>query len=279
MIENLQATVTLNNGTQMPGFGLGVFQIPDDQTAAAVASAIEQGYRLIDTAQIYGNEAGTGEGIRQGLAKTGLKREDLFVTSKVWNDHLTYDETIAAYQDSLAKLGLDYLDLYLIHWPGDNGYQESWRALEDLYQAGKIKAIGVSNFMANHLADLLSTAKVVPVIDQIELHPLMTQEAMRQVAADHDIKLQAWSPLAQGKLFTNPVMQDLAAKYHKSIAQLILKWDVQRDVLVITKSTNPDRIKANAEVFDFTIDDADMTTINGLNQDVRVGPDPQTFDF
>lgn len=279
MIKNLQDTLTLNNGVKMPGFGFGVFQIPDDQTAAAVSNAIQQGYRLIDTAQIYGNEAGTGAGIQAGLAKTGLQRSDLFVTSKVWNDHLSYEETIAAYNDSLAKLGLDYLDLYLIHWPGDDAYRESWRALEDLYLAGKIKAIGVSNFEQHHFDDLMTTARVKPVLNQVEIHPLLTQELMRAYAADHDFLLQAWSPLAQGKLFGNPVMEQLAQKYGKSVAQLILKWDVQRDVLVITKSTNPDRIAANADVFDFTISDADMAAIDALNAGLRVGPNPDEFDF
>lgn len=279
MIKNLQDTLTLNNGVKMPGFGFGVFQIPDDQTTAAVSNAIQRGYRLIDTAQIYGNEAGTGAGIQAGLAKTGLQRSDLFVTSKVWNDHLSYEETIAAYNDSLAKLGLDYLDLYLIHWPGDDAYRESWRALEDLYLAGKIKAIGVSNFEQHHFDDLMTTARVKPVLNQVEIHPLLTQEPMRAYAADHDFLLQAWSPLAQGKLFGNPVMEQLAQKYGKSVAQLILKWDVQRDVLVITKSTNPDRIAANADVFDFTISDADMAAIDALNAGLRVGPNPDEFDF
>lgn len=279
MIKNLQDTLTLNNGVKIPGFGFGVFQIPDDQTTAAVSNAIQQGYRLIDTAQIYGNEAGTGAGIQAGLAKTGLQRSDLFVTSKVWNDHLSYEETIAAYNDSLAKLGLDYLDLYLIHWPGDDAYRESWRALEDLYLAGKIKAIGVSNFEQHHFDDLMTTARVKPVLNQVEIHPLLTQEPMRAYAADHDFLLQAWSPLAQGKLFGNPVMEQLAQKYGKSVAQLILKWDVQRDVLVITKSTNPDRIAANADVFDFTISDADMAAIDALNAGLRVGPNPDEFDF
>lgn len=279
MIKNLQDTLTLNNGVKMPGFGFGVFQIPDDQTTAAVSNAIQQGYRLIDTAQIYGNEAGTGAGIQAGLAKTGLQRSNLFVTSKVWNDHLSYEETIAAYNDSLAKLGLDYLDLYLIHWPGDDAYRESWRALEDLYLAGKIKAIGVSNFEQHHFDDLMTTARVKPVLNQVEIHPLLTQEPMRAYAADHDFLLQAWSPLAQGKLFGNPVMEQLAQKYGKSVAQLILKWDVQRDVLVITKSTNPDRIAANADVFDFTISDADMAAIDVLNAGLRVGPNPDEFDF
>lgn len=279
MIKNLQDTLTLNNGVKMPGFGFGVFQIPDDQTTAAVSNAIQRGYRLIDTAQIYGNEAGTGAGIQAGLAKTGLQRSDLFVTSKVWNDHLSYEETIAAYNDSLAKLGLDYLDLYLIHWPGDDAYRESWRALEDLYLAGKIKAIGVSNFEQHHFDDLMTTARVKPVLNQVEIHPLLTQEPMRAYAADHDFLLQAWSPLAQGKLFGNPVMEQVAQKYGKSVAQLILKWDVQRDVLVITKSTNPDRIAANADVFDFTISDADMAAIDALNAGLRVGPNPDEFDF
>jgi len=279
MIQSLNDRITLNNGTQIPGLGLGVFQIPNEDTAKVVADGIQAGYRLIDTAQIYGNEAGTGEGIRQGLAATGLRREDLFVTSKVWNAHLSYEETIAAYNSSLAQLGLDYLDLYLIHWPGDHAFKEAYLALQDLYQAGKIKAIGVSNFEPHHLAELAEFATVTPVLDQVESHPRLNQAALQAYGQAHDIWIQAWSPLMQGQILKNETLQQLATKYHKSVAQIVLRWDIQRDVLLAVKSVRPERLASNAAVFDFSLSEADMRLIDGLNQDLRVGPNPDSYDF
>jgi len=279
MIQSLHDRITLNNGTKIPGLGLGVFQIPNEDTAKVVADGIQAGYRLIDTAQIYGNEAGTGEGIRQGLAATGLRREDLFVTSKVWNAHLSYEQTIDAYNRSLAQLGLDYLDLYLIHWPGDHAFKEAYLALQDLYQAGKIKAIGVSNFEPHHLAELAEFATVTPVLDQVESHPRLNQAALRAYGQAHDIRIQAWSPLMQGQILKNETLQQLATKYHKSVAQIVLRWDIQRDVLLAVKSVRPERLASNAAVFDFSLSAADMRLIDGLNQDLRVGPDPDSYDF
>jgi len=279
MIQSLHDRITLNNGTKIPGLGLGVFQIPNEDTAKVVADGIRAGYRLIDTAQIYGNEAGTGEGIRQGLAATGLRREDLFVTSKVWNAHLSYEQTIDAYNRSLAQLGLDYLDLYLIHWPGDHAFKEAYLALQDLYQAGKIKAIGVSNFEPHHLAELAEFATVTPVLDQVESHPRLNQAALRAYGQAHDIRIQAWSPLMQGQILKNETLQQLATKYHKSVAQIVLRWDIQRDVLLAVKSVRPERLASNAAVFDFSLSAADMRLIDGLNQDLRVGPDPDSYDF
>lgn len=228
MIKSLDDRVTLNNGTSMPGLGMGVFQIPNEQTAQVVAEGIKAGYRLIDTAQIYGNEAGTGAGIKAGMAATGLKREDLFITSKVWNDHLSYDETLRAFQDSLAKLDLDYLDLYLIHWPGQDAFRDSWKALEKLYHDGKIKAIGVSNFQISHLKELAEFAEVMPVIDQVETHPKLSQTELIKFASAHNLKIQAWSPLMQGKILDNPVLKEIAQNHQKSISQIILRWDIQR---------------------------------------------------
>lgn len=279
MIQSLTDTITLNNGTKIPGLGLGVFQIPDAETAQVVKDGIINGYRLIDTAQIYGNESGTGEGIRQGLAATGLTREALFVTSKVWNAHLTYDQTITAFEDSLARLGLDYLDLYLIHWPGADAFKESWQAMEDLYKAGKIKAIGVSNFQIHHLEALLSYATVVPVLNQIELHPKLSQTELRAFGKQHDIKIQAWSPLMQGQLLTHPEILAIADKYNKSAAQIILRWDIQQDILLVVKSVHADRMSSNSDVFDFKLEQEDMERLNALNESLRVGPDPDSFDF
>ena len=279
MIHSLKENVRLNNGTEIPGLGLGVFQIPDEDTAEVVKKGIITGYRLIDTAQIYGNETGTGLGIKEGLAATGLSREDLFVTSKLWNNHLTYKETINTFEETLDRLALDYLDLYLIHWPGNNAFKESWQAMEDLYEAGKIKAIGVSNFEIHQLEDLLSYAKVVPVINQVELHPKLSQQALRDFCEKHNINIQAWSPLMQGKLLTEPAIVEIAEKHQKTPAQVILRWDIQQDILLVVKSVHEQRMQSNAAVFDFELDDADMSRLNELNESLRSGPDPEAFDF
>jgi len=279
MINHLQDTITLNNGLQMPGMGLGVFQVENDATADMVKNAIEVGYRSIDTAAIYGNEAGVGQGIKQALASTGLNREDLFITSKVWNDGLSYDETIAAYEDSLQKLGLDYLDLYLIHWPGKDKYAESWRALEDLYDQGKIKAIGVCNFTVAHLEKLLTFARIKPVINQVEFHPRLQQVELRAFCDEHQIQLEAWAPLMQGGLLEDGTIAQIATKYGKSIAQVILRWDVQNGVITIPKSVRRERMMQNADIFDFTLTDEEMAIINAMNLEQRVGPNPDEFDF
>lgn len=279
MINSLQDTIKLNNGIEMPGIGLGVFQVENDATAEIVKNAIEVGYRSIDTAAIYENEAGVGEGIKQALVSTGLNREDLFITSKVWNAGLSYDETVVAYEESLQKMGLDYLDLYLIHWPGINKYAESWRALEDLYTAGKIKAIGVCNFNISHLQDLLKSAHVTPVINQVEFHPRLQQVALRTFCKEHNIQLEAWAPLMQGGLLEDPTVAKIAEKYGKSNTQVILRWDIQNGVVTIPKSVRKERMVQNADIFDFSLTDEELQVINDMNLETRVGPDPAEFDF
>ncbi|WP_210607974.1 aldo/keto reductase [Priestia flexa] len=280
MITHLQDTVTLNNGVKMPGFGLGVFKVEEGpELVEAVKAAIKNGYRSIDTAAIYENEEGVGEGIRQGLKETGLSREELFVTSKVWNSDLGYEETLKAYETSLQKLGLDYLDLYLIHWPVEGKYKDAWRALETLYKKDKVKAIGVSNFQIHHLEDLLQNAEVKPVINQVEYHPRLTQKELRAYCEQQNIQLEAWSPLMQGELLDNDVLSAIAAKYNKSTAQVILRWDVQNGVITIPKSTKEHRIIQNADIFDFELTSDEMQEIDALNQNHRVGPDPDNFDF
>ncbi len=279
MINHLQDKITLNNGLQMPGMGLGVFQVPNDVTAEMVKNAIEVGYRSIDTAAIYGNEAGVGEGISQALATNTLQREDLFITSKVWNDGLSYEETIAAYEDSLEKLGLDYLDLYLIHWPGKNKFAEAWRALEDLYEQGKIKAIGVCNFHVSHLKDLLKTARIKPTINQVEYHPRLQQTELRSFCEEHNIQMEAWAPLMQGGLLDNETISNIAEKYGKSNPQVILRWDIQNGIVTIPKSVRKERMIQNADIFDFTLTNEEMAIINAMNLDQRVGPNPDEFNF
>lgn len=277
----LEQDYVLNNGLKMPKVGLGVFKVSDEKAAEIVKEGIMQGYRLIDTAAIYGNESGTGRGIKAGLAQTGLKREDIFVTSKLWGNHLTYEETIAAFEESLTRLELDYLDLYLIHWPGvgEDAYKESWLALEHLYQEGKIRAIGVSNFQVHHLERLASYSTIQPAVNQIELHPRLTQMTIRQYAKAHGIQIQAWSPLMQGQILDNEVLVQLAKKYQKSVAQIIFKWDVQQEIALLTKTEHKERLTTNAQLDDFELSQADIELIAGLNQNLRVGPDPDTFDF
>jgi methylglyoxal/glyoxal reductase len=280
MMNNLQSTTTLNNGVEMPWFGIGVFKVQEGpELVNAVKAAIKHGYRSIDTAAIYENEAGVGEGLSEGMKEFGVAREELFVTSKVWNSDLGYESTIKAYETSLDKLGLEYLDLYLIHWPVEGKYKEAWKALETLYNEGRVKAIGVSNFEIHQLEDLMKDAEFKPMVNQVEYHPRLTQKALQSFTQEHGIQLGAWSPLMQGQLLDNQVLQEIANKYNKSIAQVILRWDLQNGVVTIPKSTKENRIVENATVFDFELTLEDMQQIDEMNQDTRVGPDPNNFDF
>jgi len=278
--KNLQDTATLHNGVKMPWFGLGVFKVEEGpELVSAVKTAIKHGYRSIDTAAIYENEVGVGQGIREAIQEANISREDLFVTSKVWNSDLGYESTIAAYEASLNKLGLEYLDLYLIHWPVAGKYKEAWKALESLYKEGRVKAIGVSNFHIHHLEDLMEDAEIKPMVNQVEYHPRLTQKELQAFCRKHGIQLEAWSPLMQGQLLDNEILKEIANKYNKSVAQVILRWDLQNGVVTIPKSTKEHRIIENASVFDFQLTEEDMERIDGLNQNHRVGPDPDNFDF
>ncbi|MEH7127857.1 aldo/keto reductase [Neobacillus drentensis] len=275
-MNNLQSTTTLNNGVKMPWFGLGVFKVEEGpELVNAVKTAIEHGYRSFDTAANYDNEEGVGQGIKE----SGFSREDLFVTSKVWNADLGYESTLAAYQTSLDKLGLDYLDLYLIHWPVAGKYKEAWRALETLYEEGRVRAIGVSNFQVHHLEDLMKDAEIKPMVNQVEYHPRLTQKEVQAFCREQGIQLEAWSPLMQGQLIDNEVLAGIAAKYNKSVAQIILRWDLQNGVVTIPKSTKENRIIENSQVFDFDLSQEDMQLIDNLNQNHRIGPDPDNFEF
>ncbi|WP_026677907.1 aldo/keto reductase [Fictibacillus gelatini] len=278
--KNLQDTTTLHNGVKMPWFGIGVFKVEEGpELVNAVKTAIKHGYRSVDTAAIYENEEGVGKGIQEGLKEAGISREELFVTSKVWNADLGYESTIAAYETSLKKLGLEYLDLYLIHWPVEGKYKDAWRALETLYKEGRVKAIGVSNFQIHHLEDVMKDAEIKPMINQVEYHPRLTQKELQAFCQDNGIQLEAWSPLMQGQLLDNEVLQEIANKHNKSVAQIILRWDLQNGVVTIPKSTKEHRIVENANVFNFELTKEEMETIDGLNQNLRVGPDPDHFDF
>ncbi|MBW9217334.1 aldo/keto reductase [Anoxybacillus ayderensis] len=278
--KHLQDTTTLYNGVNIPWLGLGVFKVEEGpEVVQAVKTAIQHGYRSIDTASIYGNEVGVGQGIREGMKEAGISREDLFVTSKVWNSDLGYESTIAAYEESVNKLGLDALDLYLIHWPVAGKYKEAWRALEKLYKEGRVKAIGVSNFQIHHLQDLMQDAEIKPMVNQVEYHPRLTQKELHSFCREHGIQLQAWSPLMQGLLLDNEVLQEIAIKYNKSVAQIILRWDLQHGVITIPKTTKEHRMVENESIFDFSLTEEEMERIDNLNKNERVGPDPDHFDF
>ncbi|WP_026556780.1 aldo/keto reductase [Arthrobacter sp. 35W] len=269
-------TITLNNGVAMPQIGFGVFQVPNDETAAAVAAALDAGYRSIDTAAIYGNE----EGVGRAIADSGLDRGDLFITSKVWNSDQGYDETLAAFHASLDKLGLDYLDLYLIHWPAParNTYVESWRALETLYTEGRIKAIGVSNFLPEHLEQILAAGTVVPAVNQVELHPTLQQRGIQSFNVAHGIATEAWSPLAQGALLDDATVLDIAAAHGVAPAQVVLRWHLQQDRIIIPKSVTPARIQQNLDLFGFELTDAELAALDALENDGRTGPHPAEFN-
>ncbi|MDR6722884.1 diketogulonate reductase-like aldo/keto reductase [Paenibacillus amylolyticus] len=278
--QNLQSTTTLHNGVHMPWFGLGVFKVEEGaELITAVKHAIKYGYRSIDTAAVYGNEAGVGQAIAEALQENNLKREDLFITSKVWNADLGYEETLAAFDTTMNKLGLEVLDLYLVHWPKAGKYKAAWKAIEELYQAGRIRAIGVSNFQIHHLQDLMQDATIVPMVNQVEYHPRLTQTKLKAFCEEHNIQLEAWSPLMQGQLLDNPVLTEIASAKGKSIAQIILRWDLQNGVVTIPKSTKAHRIEENASIFDFELSSEEMERINALNEDQRVGPDPDNFNF
>lgn len=271
-------TITLNNGSVMPQLGFGVWQVPDDEATSAVTTAIEAGYRSIDTAAIYENERGTG----QGLASSGVPREELFVTTKLWNAEQGYDSTLRAFDASLDRLRLDYVDLYLIHWPvpEKDKYVDTWKAFEKINSEGRAKAVGVSNFNPAHLRRLLEETGTVPAVNQIELHPHLQQSGPRAFHAEHDIATEAWSPLGQGKdLLQDPTLNSLAGKYGKSPAQVVLRWHLQSGNVVIPKSVTPSRIRENIDVFGFELDESEMADIAKLNSDSRLGPDPDTMNF
>jgi diketogulonate reductase-like aldo/keto reductase len=275
-ITDINGTVQLANGVQMPYFGLGVFKTKDGQEVIdSVTYALDAGYRHIDTAAIYDNEEGVGIAIE----KNATDRKDIFLTTKVWNADQGYDSTLKAFDTSLAKLKTDYLDLYLIHWPVKGKYKETWRALETLYADGRVKAIGVSNFLQHHLEDLFQTAKVIPMVDQLEFHPYLVQQPLLDFCEQQQVQYEAWSPLMQGKAFEVPLLKELAAKYQVSVAQLVLRWDLQKGVVTIPKSIRNERVISNADIFHFNISEEDVQKIAALDWEERVGPDPDNFDF
>ncbi|MBP1996008.1 aldo/keto reductase [Paenibacillus eucommiae] len=276
MINHISDKTVLNNGVEMPWLGLGVWKAEDgSEVISSVKDAVAAGYRSIDTAAVYANESGVGQGIRE----CGVPREELFITTKLWNEKQGYESTLKAFDESMEKLGLDYLDLYLIHWPGKDKYKETWRAFTKLYEEGRVRAIGVSNFQIHHLEDLMADSSIVPAVNQVEYHPKLTQRPLIDFCKKHGIQVEAWSPLMQGKLLDHPELKELAAKHGKSVTQIILRWDLQNGVVTIPKSVKKHRIVENANIFDFSLAAEDMAVIDALNEDSRVGSDPDSVIF
>ena len=275
-INSIEACTVLNNGLKMPWLGFGVWRMKDGlEVETAIRQALESGYRSIDTATIYGNERGVGKAIRE----SGIPREEIFLTTKVWNDDQRRRRTRAAFEESLERLGTDYLDLYLIHWPVKDCYQETWRVMEEIYRSGRARTIGVSNFLASQLEELLRVSQTVPSVNQVEFHPLLGQPELRSLCRGYQIQLEAWSPLMEGQIVAEKAVQKLAEKYGRTPAQIVLRWDLQHSVVTIPKSTRPDRIAENTRIFDFELSPEDMDVMDALDEGRRVGPDPANFDF
>lgn len=273
--------ITFNNGNTMPQLGLGVFRVENDDTAKnAVKHAIINGYRSIDAALVYANEEMVGQGIQEGIAAAGIQREDLFITSKLWLNHYGKDNVQEGYETSLSNLGLDYLDLYLIHWPGTNEslMLETWEGMEVLYNEGKVKNIGVSNFTIEQLELLEAKTTIKPVINQVEFHPYFTQESLRNYLASASIQMESWSPLMNAEILTDETINAIADETGKSPAQIVIRWNIEHGVVTIPKSVTPHRIEENINVFDFSLTEAQINRIDALDQDKRIGPNPTEFN-
>lgn len=276
MPGNIADSTTLNNGVPMPWFGLGVFQTkPGREVEDAVAWALEAGYRHIDTAALYGNEAGVG----RALHASGVPRGEVFVTTKVWNSDQGYDKTLRAFDGSLNKLGFDFVDLYLVHWPVKGKYKQTWRALEAIYADGRARTIGVSNFHVHHLQDLLDGARVVPAVNQVEFHPYLQQPDLVAFCRTQGIQFEAWSPIMRGRVTQVPALVEIGRAHGKTAVQVTLRWILQQQIVTIPKSAQKQRIIDNADVFDFELSPVEMARIATLDRHERVGPDPDNFNF
>lgn len=275
-ITDIKGSFKLSNGVSMPYLGLGTYQADNDrEVIEAVKFALNLGYRHIDTASIYRNE----EGVGKGILESNVSREDIFVVSKVWNSDQGYKTTLEAFEKTLDRLGLEYLDLYLVHWPVPGKYKDTWRAMEELYGQGKIKSIGVSNFMKTHLEDLATISTITPMVNQMEFHPYLVQQELVDYCVENKIQYEAWSPFMQGKLFKLDFVDELAAKYEKSTAQIVLRWNLQKGVVTIPKSVKADRIRSNSELFDFFLSEDELAFLDSFDRGERIGPDPNNFSF
>jgi methylglyoxal/glyoxal reductase len=273
---DISSKVKLNNGLEMPWFGLGVFLSNEgEEVEKAVKVALKNGYRHIDTAAIYKNERGIGKAVKE----SGIPREEIFITSKVWNTDQGYKTTLAAYEASLERLQMDYLDLYLIHWPKGKRSVETWKALEELYAKGSVRAIGISNFLEHHLDEFLPECKIMPAVNQYEFHPELLQPGLLEMCRRKGIQPEAWSPIMKGRVNEVPLMQDLAAKYDKTPVHIVLRWDIQKGVVTIPKSVTPERIISNADIFDFELSEDDMAKIDKLDKNARIGGHPDFITF
>ena len=273
---NLTSTTKLNNGVEMPWLGLGVFRSKEgEEVEIAVKTALETGYRSIDTAAIYENERGVGNAIKA----SGVPRKEIFITSKVWNTDQGYQSTLDAFDVSLEKLQTDYLDLYLIHWPKGQRSVETWKAMEELYEKGRVRAIGVSNFLEHHLDDILPHCKIVPAVNQVEFHPMLIQPKLLEYCQKRGIQHEAWSPIMKGNVTKIREIQEVAKKYGKTEVQVVLRWDIQKGVVTIPKSVTPERIISNADIFDFELEPEDMAKIDALDNGRRIGGHPDTINF
>ncbi len=280
---NIQSRIPLSNGTSIPCVGFGTWKTPNEDAEKSVREALKVGYRHIDTATAYGNEAGVGKAI----AESGLAREELFITSKLWNPDQGYQSTLDAFERTMERIGGDYLDLYLIHWPHDRKYfdnweeknLETWRAFEELYKAGRIKAIGVSNFRQRHLENIFAHCEIKPMVDQIEIHPGMPQDEMIAFCRANDMVVEGWSPMSTGRIFSVPEVQEIAKKYDRTVAQVVLRWHVQRGIIPLPKSVTPSRILENSKLFDFALEDADMQKISALTDCGWSGLDPDNLIY
>jgi 2,5-diketo-D-gluconate reductase A len=277
MASSLSPSVPLNDGNSIPAVGFGVFKIPAADAEQAVSTALQAGYRHIDTAAIYGNERETG----RAVAESGVPREELYLVTKLWNADQGYDSTLRAFDASMDRLGIDYLDLYLVHWPAPalNKFVDTFKAFAYLRDQGRIRSIGVSNFEPEHLDILVDATGIVPAVNQVELHPRLPQTKLREVHAGLGIATEAWGPLGQGSLLTDPTVTAVAERYGRTPAQVLVRWHIQLGNIVIPKSVNPKRIASNLDVFDFELSDDDMASISSLDDGNRLGPDPRTFEF
>lgn len=275
MVDSIRDATTLHNGVQMPWLGFGTFQLLGETAETSTGWALETGYRSIDTATAYNNEAAVGRAIRN----SGVPRDEIFLTTKVWNTDQGYDATMTAFEASLERLGTDYVDLYLIHWPVEGMFRETWRALEDLYEAGRTRAIGVCNFLVHHLEELLESAGIVPMVNQVEFHPRLQQPDLQAFCEGHDIRVEAWRPIMQGGVLEIPVLEELGEALGKSAIQVTLRWILQKGVVAIPRSSRRDHIEANADIFDFELTAEEMEVIDSLDRGLRTGEDPDDFDF
>ena len=271
---DVRSTVDIGHGIRMPRIGLGTYKSAEgDEVREAVAVALGSGYRSIDTASLYGNERGIGEAI----AASGVPREDIFLTTKVWNDEQGFNETLAACERSLERLGTDYVDLYLVHWPIRSKMHDTWRAMEDLRESGVVRAIGVCNHLPHHLQALLDLAHIAPAVDQVEFHPWLQQPSLQTFCAEHDVMLEAWAPLMKGRVGEEPELVRIAASHGVTPAQVAIRWVLQQGYVVIPKSVHADRVESNLDVFGFELSDAEMAAIGGLDRGHRLGPDPDAY--